>query len=160
MFTYTVKYTESEYDIQNINSLYKTPPKHQNTFEQTRFFQKGNRKCSEPFQTSNFVFYSLYQFHNSYFVIFVTFANVIYSVYCIYFVYFIYMSIWHMDCFGLRRKGVRGGDKVKQFDTCAAAIASRWAITTFVLVVPQLMRIVYTLFCGAACTTSTPIMNQ
>ena len=33
MFPYTVKYIESEYDIQNNNLLYKIPPQNQNTFE-------------------------------------------------------------------------------------------------------------------------------
>ena len=33
MFPYTVKYTESEYDIQNNDLLYKAHPKHQNIFE-------------------------------------------------------------------------------------------------------------------------------
>ena len=33
MFPYTVKYTESEYDIQNNDLLYKIDQKCQNTFE-------------------------------------------------------------------------------------------------------------------------------
>ena len=33
MFPYKVEYTESEYDIQNNDLLYKIPPKYQNTFE-------------------------------------------------------------------------------------------------------------------------------
>ena len=33
MFPYRVKYTESEYDIQNNDLLYKTHQKYQNTFE-------------------------------------------------------------------------------------------------------------------------------
>ena len=33
MFPYRVKYTESEYDIQNNDLLYKIHQKHQNTFE-------------------------------------------------------------------------------------------------------------------------------
>ena len=33
MSPYRVKYTESECDIQNIDLLYKTHQKHQNTFE-------------------------------------------------------------------------------------------------------------------------------
>ena len=38
MFPYTVKYTESEYDIQNNNLLYKIDQKHQNTFELLKDF--------------------------------------------------------------------------------------------------------------------------
>ena len=33
MFPYTVKYTESEYDFQNNNLLYKIHQQYQNTFE-------------------------------------------------------------------------------------------------------------------------------
>ena len=33
MAAYTEKYTESEFDIQNNDLLYKTHQKHQNTFE-------------------------------------------------------------------------------------------------------------------------------
>ena len=33
MFLYRVKYTESEYDIQNNDLLYKTHQQYQNTFE-------------------------------------------------------------------------------------------------------------------------------
>ena len=33
MIPYRVKYTESEYDIQNTNILYEIDQKHQNTFE-------------------------------------------------------------------------------------------------------------------------------
>ena len=33
MFTYTVKYTESEYDIENNDFLYKIDQQCQNTFE-------------------------------------------------------------------------------------------------------------------------------
>ena len=33
MFLYRVKYTESQYDIQNTNLLYKTDQQCQNTFE-------------------------------------------------------------------------------------------------------------------------------
>ena len=64
MFPYRVKYTESEYDIQNINSLYKIDQKCQNTFE---FLEKlggmKNKDCK-------LVFLILYNFHNSYFVFF------------------------------------------------------------------------------------------
>ena len=38
MFQYRVKYTESEYDIQNNDSLYKIDPKHQNAFEFLKTF--------------------------------------------------------------------------------------------------------------------------
>ena len=47
MFPYTVKYTESEYDIKNNDLLYKTDPTHQNTFELLEMFgnNKKLRKC-------------------------------------------------------------------------------------------------------------------
>ena len=52
MFQYRVKYIESEYDIQNINLLYKTHPKCQNTFDLLEMFGKL-RKCAKD---SNFYF--------------------------------------------------------------------------------------------------------
>ena len=42
MFPYRVKYTEAEYDIQNINLLYEIHQQCQHTFE--------NWKCFESFQ--------------------------------------------------------------------------------------------------------------
>ena len=38
MFPYRVKYNESEYDIQDINLLYKIHPKHQNALEDLEKF--------------------------------------------------------------------------------------------------------------------------
>ena len=54
------KYTESEYDIQNNNLLYKIHQKCQNTFEMWDFFAK--------FKKHLFLFYYMYQFHKPYFV--------------------------------------------------------------------------------------------
>ena len=49
MFLYRVEYTESEYDIQNNDLLYKIGPKHQNTFD---FLEKypvvHRRRCRRP----------------------------------------------------------------------------------------------------------------
>ena len=41
MFPYTVKYTESEYEIQNNNLFYKTHQKCQNTFDYLEMFEKN-----------------------------------------------------------------------------------------------------------------------
>ena len=43
MIPYTVKYTESESDIQNINLLYKTHHQCQNTFKQIQI-KRENKK--------------------------------------------------------------------------------------------------------------------
>ena len=51
MFVYTEKYTESESDIQNNDSLYKTHQKHQNTFDLLEQFGK-----IEKVTISNFYF--------------------------------------------------------------------------------------------------------
>ena len=65
MFPYTVKYTESEHDIQNSNLLYKIHRKHQNAFDILEYFGK---------MTTGKIFYSSYNFHNSYFVMLVSFV--------------------------------------------------------------------------------------
>ena len=52
MFPYTEKYTESEYDVQNINLLYKTHHKCQNTFEMLE-----NVGSKGKFQKTYFVIY-------------------------------------------------------------------------------------------------------
>ena len=44
MFPYRVKYTESEYDIQNNNSLYKIHQQCQNTFELWDFLKFKKKK--------------------------------------------------------------------------------------------------------------------
>ena len=62
MFPYTEKYTESEYDIQNNNLLYKIDQQCQNTFEHFQKFEK--------FKILNSLFGIIYNLHNSYFVIF------------------------------------------------------------------------------------------
>ena len=65
MFPYRVKFTESEYDIQNNDSLYKIDPKYQNAFEDLEkfgIFWKIERK-------NNILFCYIYRLHNSYFVI-------------------------------------------------------------------------------------------
>ena len=49
MFLYTEKYTESEYDIQDNNLLYKIHQKHQNTYEQTQI-ARNFRKQSDNFE--------------------------------------------------------------------------------------------------------------
>ena len=45
MFPYTVKYTESESDIQDINLLYNTHQQHQNTFSENT----KNEKIKIPY---------------------------------------------------------------------------------------------------------------
>ena len=46
MFPYRVKYTESGYDIQNNDLLYKIDPKHQNAFEYLEFFGKPKNQTN------------------------------------------------------------------------------------------------------------------
>ena len=60
MFPYRIKYTESEYDIQKNDLLYKIDHKGQNTFESLEQFENSK---------TNTLFYNLYKSHNSYFVI-------------------------------------------------------------------------------------------
>ena len=78
MFPYTVKYTESEYDIQNND---KTPQECQNTFD----FLDILKKSKKP-QKLHFLFCIVYEFHNSYFV---TFVNFIILRFLYIFLYFI-----------------------------------------------------------------------
>ena len=60
MFPYTVKYTDSESEIQNNNLLYTNTPKLQNTFEMLESFVKYSKNII-------FLFCSMYNMHNSYF---------------------------------------------------------------------------------------------
>ena len=66
MFPYTEKYTESESDIQNNDSLYKIHPKCKNTFNILDVFQK--------LQRIKIWFCNMYNFHTSYFIFFVYFV--------------------------------------------------------------------------------------
>ena len=50
MFPYTVKYTESEYDIQSINLLYKIHQQSQDTFEPVDVFDIFEKKKSHKIQ--------------------------------------------------------------------------------------------------------------
>ena len=47
MFPYTVKYNESESDIQNNNLLYTIHHKCQNTFERSEHFENKKRNSNE-----------------------------------------------------------------------------------------------------------------
>ena len=67
MFPYRVKHTESEYDIQINELLYKIDHQCQNAFE---FFWN----FSKTFKHSNFLFCVIFKLHNPYFVIFVNFV--------------------------------------------------------------------------------------
>ena len=67
MFPYTIKYTESESDIKNNNLLEKIDQQCQNTFGILESVGNKRRKLNN----FNFVFYYMYNFHNSYFVLFV-----------------------------------------------------------------------------------------
>ena len=71
MFPYTVKYNESESDIQNNNLLYKMHQQHQNTFEQPDFFENFEIIQTESF----FHFCILYKFHSSHFIFCIFFCN-------------------------------------------------------------------------------------
>ena len=86
MFPYTEKYTESDYDIEYINLLYKI---HQNMPIYFRIL--------EMFETKNtFYFYYLYNFHNSYFVVFVVFVSLGFLYFYIYLSTYIYIYVHHM----------------------------------------------------------------
>ena len=71
MFPYTVKYTESESDIQICNLLYKNRP---NT---PKYFRKFGNCWKRPktFYKFKFLFCVLYKLHNSCFVFFVKFVS-------------------------------------------------------------------------------------
>ena len=71
MFPYTDKYTESEYDIQLIVQNAPTMPKY------IWKITKGSKQCRTSSKVQ-ILFYNIYKFHNSYFVI---------SVYFVYFVH-------------------------------------------------------------------------
>ena len=47
MFPYRVKYTESEYDIQNNNLLYKLDPKCQNAFDCLEMFGQFRKQIKK-----------------------------------------------------------------------------------------------------------------
>ena len=69
MFPYRVKYTESEYDIQNNDLLYKIDQHHQNTFDCFESFGKIK------FENFKYLFCIMYKLHNLYFVMFVNFEK-------------------------------------------------------------------------------------
>ena len=60
MFPYSVKYIESEYDIQNNDLLYKIDQTYQNTFEML--------ENSKKFKNIELLFCILYKLHNPYFI--------------------------------------------------------------------------------------------
>ena len=62
MFPYRVKYTESEYDLQDNNLLYKIHQQCQNTFELLEFFRKRKKRKYKKRKCY------LYKLHNLYFV--------------------------------------------------------------------------------------------
>ena len=89
MFLYAEKYTEFEYDVHNINVVYKIHQQCQNIFQKSDFsnitmFWKRKQTLSI---ISICYFCILYNFPNSYFVVFVNFVYFVYYIY-IYFVYF------------------------------------------------------------------------
>ena len=82
MFPYTVKYTESEYDIQNNGLLYKTHETCQNIFELLDVLNRFLRKIIVSFC-------NIYNFHNSYFENVVNVVICVFLDFCI-FIYYIY----------------------------------------------------------------------
>ena len=90
MFPYRVKYTESEYEIQNNDLLYKTTPKFPNTFEQL-----GKTLEIQKMKNLKFLFCNLYKLHNSYVVHFGNFG--IYRFFCIFiFIYITRVGLLHV----------------------------------------------------------------
>ena len=85
MFPYTVKYTESESDIQNNNLLYKI---HQNA----KILSKCWKMNFENITKNQILFYYMYKFHNSYFVIFVNFVILGFEDFYIYIYIYIYIT--------------------------------------------------------------------
>ena len=79
MFPYTRKYTESEYDIQKINLLYQLLPKCQNIFENICFLE--NVQQIDNSKELTFLFYNMYNLHNSYFVTLAYFLIFIFGIY-------------------------------------------------------------------------------
>ena len=78
MFPYTEKYKDSKADIQNNNSLYKNTPRMPKRFRHFVKFRTNKIKkiiC---------LFYYMYNFHNSYFVIFVNFVYLAHFVNSVY----------------------------------------------------------------------------
>ena len=67
MFPYRVKYTESEYDIQDNGLLYKIHK------QKTKYFQHFGKMENRNTEVNkcNFLFLNMHGFHNSYFVLFV-----------------------------------------------------------------------------------------
>ena len=90
MFPYTVKYTESGYDIQNNNFLYKIDQQCQNTFDCSELFRNIRKRN----QTNNIFFCNMYNSHSSFFVMFVTLvilANVV--IWGFVYLYYLYNPI-------------------------------------------------------------------
>ena len=120
MFLYTEKYTESEYDIQNNNLLYKVHKKHQNAFEQNPIFLifdfwNKNQKVTK----TNILFCYIYKFHNAYFVTFVYFD---------FFVYFAFTNPWLIALAHVYRYIASCGNAAN--DGCSGGFVSRalhWA---------------------------------
>ena len=104
MIPYRVKYTESEYHIQNSNLLYKTHQHHQNTFE---IMEKWKNRKYKSFKC---LFCILYKLHNSYFVIFVNFVICIICIFyiCWLFGYFGYFGYFNL-LFGFNRTALPAG---------------------------------------------------
>ena len=73
MFPSRVKYTESEYDIQNKSLLYKIDHRFQNTLQILYKFKKK-------------MFCNVYKLHYSYFVIFVNLC--IFGNFCIFYIFY------------------------------------------------------------------------
>ena len=81
MFPYTIKYTESEYDIQNNDLLYKINQQYQHAFDFCRKDWKNIEKSKKYF-----LFCYLYMFHNSKFV-----ENIYVCFYCFSFIYILHV---------------------------------------------------------------------
>ena len=85
MIPYRVKYTESEYDIQNSDLLlvYKTHQKHQNTFDELEIKLENQKN---KIGTIKLLCCNMYNFHNSCFVFFGILGNLVYFIYFIFYV--------------------------------------------------------------------------
>ena len=69
MFPYTVKDTESEYDIQSNYLLYKIDQPCQ-----SKYWMFGEQIGKKKTEQQHFLFCNIYKLHNSYFVTFVIFV--------------------------------------------------------------------------------------
>ena len=126
MIIYTEKYTESEYQIQNNNSLYKIHQTYQNTRPSTHFFRNVSKHFNFPpnpkVQKTSF-FILLYIYISS-------IIHILYILYIQYILYILYLYIYiyiyiyvHVQvsytCRSLRTKNPKNIPKNPWYENCS-----------------------------------------